>query len=136
MAPKPWFKTFRPQFLSLVLKATNTGIGSLGAIKTGSMVYSYSRWSTHGCVPSYPIPVCPLCVYCHVLVSLAMIEKHMLVGLHGGSVWGVMMERRNVGTQVEAKYACRQETHWYWGAFCLQSVFLLEAQYSPVTCSK
>ena len=47
---------------------------------------SFSLWSTHWCVLSYPIPVCPLCVCCHVLVSLAMIEKHMLVGLCGGSV--------------------------------------------------
>ena len=62
----------------------------------------YGSW-VHRCVP---IPVCPLCVHCHVLVSLAMIEKHMLVGLHGGSVGG-HKDRRNMGTQVEVKYACR-----------------------------
>ena len=32
--------------------------------------------------------MCPLCVCRHVLVSLAVIEKHMLVGLHGESVEG------------------------------------------------
>ena len=32
--------------------------------------------------------MCPLCVCRHVLVSLAVVEKHMLVGLHGESVGG------------------------------------------------